>query len=690
MKEYLAEQIKNVIILGHLGSGKTSLTEALAFISGTIEKKGEVERKNTISDFTVEEQTRQNSLSTGVVPVEFKDAKFNFLDTPGADEMIGDTLQAFKVATGAILVLDATKGIEIGAEKMWKEIRKHNLPAIIYINKMDKENVKFDEILHAIKERLGKEAIPFCLPIGKSEEFAGFADVVELKARIYDGNACIDGEIYENKMARVQALRQDLVETVAGSDEELLEKYFGGEELTIEEIKRGLKLAVTSGEAVPVMVGASLKNVGPLTLLHMINEYFPATSELGPSKGEKPDASSAVERKTADFEPFSAYVFKTIIDPFVGTINFLHVRSGQLRKDQEVFVSSANDVEKVGQVFFMLGKTQIATEVVHAGDICAIGKTDGVVTGATLSDKKATMVYPKTVTPNPTMYVAIRPKNKADEDKLSNALAKLRLEDPTFEIVRNKETSQLLIGGQGMIHLGYIIDKMKNMFKVDVDNEEQQVVYRETIKAIATAEGRYVKQSGGSGYYGVVVMRFEPLADKDYEFAEEVFGGAVPRNYFPAVDKGLQETLEHGTLAGFPVIGVKGVLTDGKYHPVDSNELAFKMAASIAFKEACKSAKPTILEPIHRIVVTVRDEYMGDVLGDVNKRRGRVMGMEPADDGYQKIVAEVPEAEITKYTIDLKAMTQGSGTFTREFVRYEEVPGNLIPKIIEEHKKTNN
>lgn len=690
MKEYLAEQIKNIIILGHLGSGKTSLAEALAFVSGTIEKKGEVEKKNTISDFTVEEQTRQNSLSTSVIPVQFKDAKFNFLDAPGADEMIGDVRYAFQAASGAVLVLDATKGIEVGAEKMWKEIKEHNLPAIIYINKMDKENVKFDDILDAIKDRFGKEALPFCVPIGKSGEFVGFANVVDLKARLYDGNACKDAEISPDIMAKVQDVRQELVETVAGADEVLLEKYFGGEELTIDEIKQGLKQAVISGETVPIMVGSSLKNIGPLMLLEMINLYFPFVSELGPNKGHKPGTDEEVLRKTADFEPFSAYVFKTIIDPFVGTINLLNVRSGQLKKDQEVYVSANGDVEKVGQVFFLLGKTQVSCDVVHAGDICAIAKTDGVVTGSTISDKKAPIVYPLTETPSPTMYIAIKPKNKADEDKLSNSLAKLRLEDPTFEIVRNKETSQMLIGGQGMIHLGYIIDKMKNMFKVDVETEGQQVVYRETIKATATAEGRYVKQSGGSGYYGVVVMRFEPLPDKDYEFAEEVFGGAVPKNFFPAVDKGLQETLEHGVLAGFPVIGVKGVLFDGKYHPVDSNELAFRMAASIAFKEACKTAKPTILEPIHKIVVTVKDEYMGDVLGDVNKRRGRVLGMEPADSGYQKIVAEVPEAEITKYTIDLKAMTQGSGTFTREFLRYEEVPGNLIPKIIEEHKKASN
>jgi elongation factor G len=687
MKEYLAENVKNVIILGHLGSGKTSLSESLIFTAGGIEKKGEVEKKNTISDYTVEEQGRLSSTSTAVVPVEFKNFKFNFLDAPGADEFIGDIRHTLTVASGAILVLDATKGVEVGAEKMWLEIKKAKLPAIIFVNKMDKENVKFDEVLELIRTKLGKQAVPFCLPIGKKEEFSGFADIVELKARIYDGQKSVDGEIYPDKMERVKALRQDLVEAVAGADESLLEKYFNGEELTMEEIKHGLKLSVSSGEAVPVAVGSATKDIGPLTLLHMIREYFPSVAECEPAVGLKTDKESETSRKLSDDEPFSAFVYKTTIDPFVGTINFMQIKSGTLKKDQEVFVSNSSEVEKIGQLFIPMGKISIPVDTVHAGDICAVAKMSKVYTDTTISDKKAPIIYPIVVTPSPTMYVAIRPKNKADEDKLSNALSKLQVEDNTFEIKRNKETNQLLVGGQGIIHLGHIIDRMRNMFKVDVEMLDQEIVYRETIKSVATAEGRYVKQSGGSGYYGVVVMRFEPITDKDYEFTEEVFGGAVPRNYFPAVDKGLQETLEHGPLAGFPVIGVKGILTDGKYHPVDSNELAFKMAASIAFKDACKNAKPTILEPIHKIVVNIKDEYLGDVLGDVNKRRGRVLGMEPSEQGYQKVIAEVPEAEITKYTIDLKAMTQGSGTFTREFIRYEEVPGNLTAKIIEDHKK---
>ncbi|MFP4479137.1 MAG: elongation factor G [Candidatus Izemoplasmatales bacterium] len=687
MKEYKASALRNVVLLGHLGSGKTTLAESLAYISGGIDKKGSIEKKSTISDYTPEEHAKQSSLTTGLVPVEFKDTKINFLDAPGADEMIGDISYAMSAANAAVLVVDASSGIQVGTEKMWLEIKERNLPAMIFVNKMDKENIKFEELLNDIKTKLGKQAVPFALPLGKSDSFDGFADIVDLKARIYDGNACVDGEIHEDKKERVEALRQDLVETVAGSDEELLEKYFEGEELTEEEIKRGLHLSVLNGEAVPVLVGSATKDIGTLTMLHMIRSYFPSMAELDGNKGTLVETDEEVTREYDENEPFSATVFKTIIDPFIGTINLLQVKSGTIEKDQEIYVSSSENVEKATQPFTLMGKEQITMDKFYAGDICAMAKVPNVKTGTTLSDKKSKIVYPEVKTPTPTMYLAVKVENKKDEDKLSSALAKLQLEDNTFETRRNKETSQLLIGGQGMIHIGYIIDKMKNAYKVSLETEDQRIVYRETIKQTAEAEGRYIKQSGGSGYYGVVVMRFEPYPEEEYVFEEEVFGGAVPRGYFPAVDKGLQEALEHGVLAGFPVINIKGVLTDGKYHAVDSNELAFKKAAGMAFRAACKSAKPVILEPIYKLEVMIKDEYLGDVLGDINKRRGRVLGMEPAVEGYQKVIAETPESEITKYTIDLKAMTQGSGTFTREFVKYEEVPHNLVDKIVEEHKQ---
>jgi len=686
MKEHKASTIKNVVLLGHLGCGKTSLAESLAFISGQIDKKGSVEKKNTISDFTIEEQHKLSSYSSSIVPVEFKDYKINILDAPGADELIGDINHVMAVSDAAILVIDASSGVEVGTEKMWLEIKKNNLPALIFVNKMDKENVKFPEVLAEIKEKLGKEAVPFCLPLGKNEGFNGFADVVELKARIYDGTSCIDGEIFEDKMPKVLELREQLVETVAGSDEVLLEKYFEGEELTMDEIHKGLHDSVKSLEAVPVMVGSATKDVGVLTLLHMINQYFPTVDEEEAIKGVDDEGNEVVRTYDVE-EPFSAFVFKTLMDPFIGKISLVKIRSGSIKKDQDIYVSDLQGTTRGPQPFGLLGKTQLPMEVAYAGDIVGLAKVDGAKTGSTLSEKKNVVIFPQVSTPTPTMYAAIHPENKKDEDKLSNSLAKIVLEDNTLEVKRNKETSQLLIGGQGMIHLGYIIDKMKNTYKIALQNEEQRIVYRETIKKTAEATGRYIKQSGGSGYYGVVVMRFEPINGSGYEFAEEVFGGSVPRGYFPAVDKGLQDTLEHGVLAGFPVIGIKGVLTDGKYHSVDSNELAFKLAAGIAFKEACKTANPTILEPIFKVEITTKDEYLGDVLGDISKRRGRVLGMEPANPGYQKVIAEAPEAEISKYTIDLKAMTQGSGTFNREFVRYDEVPGNLIEKICEEQKR---
>lgn len=686
MKEYKANALRNVILLGHLGSGKTSLVESLAYISGGIDKKGSIEKKTTVSDYTLEEHNKQSSMTSALVPVEFKDTKINFLDAPGADEMIGDITNTMSAANAAVLVVDASSGVQVGTERMWLEIKKNNLPAMIFVNKMDKENIKFEELLDEIKTKLGKQAVPFCLPLGKSDSFDGFADIVDLKARIYNGNSCVDGEIHGDKMDRVESLRENLIETVAGSDEELLEKYFEGEELTMEEIKHGLHLSVQSGEAVPVLVGSATKDIGTLTLLHMIKAYFPSMAEMKPVTAHVVDSEETVERTFNDEEPFSAQVFKTIIDPFVGTINIMQIKSGTLEKDQEIFVSSSQSIEKASQPLTLKGKEQIAMDKFHAGDICAMAKVPNVKTGTTLSAKKDNIVYPEVKTPTPTMYMAVKVVNKKDEDKLSNALSKIMLEDSTLETRRNKETSQLLIGGQGSIHIGYIIEKMKNAYKVAMTTEDQRIVYRETIKKTAEAEGRYIKQSGGSGYYGVVVMRFEPNPDSEYEFDEEVFGGAVPRGYYPAVDKGLQEALEHGVLAGFPVINIKGILTDGKYHNVDSNELAFKKAAGMAFKAACKDAKPVILEPIYKIEVVIKDEYLGDVLGDVNKRRGRVLGMEPSIEGYQKVVAEVPESEITKYTIDLKAMTQGSGTFTREFIKYEEVPHNITEKIIEEQK----
>ncbi|MGB0175023.1 MAG: elongation factor G [Acholeplasmataceae bacterium] len=546
--------------------------------------------------------------------------------------------------------------------------------------------MKFEELLEEIREKLGKRAVPFCYPIGKEENFEGFVNIVTMRAKIYDGKESKDADIWEEKLPKVNELHDMMLESVAETSEELLEKFFSGETLSEEEVKNGLHTGVVNGELTPVLVGSATKAIGIRTMIDMLFDYLPAPNELEPLKAMTKNGE--IEVKTVEDEPLQAYVFKSTVDPFLGTINYLKIVSGSLHAGQEVVISPIDEQRKVSNVFTLMGKTQINVETFHAGDICTVSKVDGLETGMTVSDAKHPAQLTPVEVPNPVIYIAVHPKNKNDEDKISGALHRLNLEDPTFQILRNKETKQLLLGGQGMTHLHYVLDRMKTMFKVDVDIEEQKIVYRETIKKRVEAEGKHKKQSGGAGQFGHVWMRFEPSQEL-FEFAEEVFGGAVPKNYFPAVEKGLIETFEHGLLAGFPVINVKATLYDGSYHAVDSNELSFKLAAGLAFKNACKEAQPTILEPIVKLEVFVKEKFVGDVMGDMNKRRGRVIGMDPQADGSQIIDCEVPESEIVSYAIDLKAMTQGSGSFTREFIRYDEVPQQLIPKIVAQYKEEN-
>ena len=685
MKEYNTKEIRNIAILGHQGSGKTSISESMLYVTKAIDKKGEVEKKNTVSDYLVEEQNKLTSLSLSLIPVEWNSHKLNFIDVPGSDEFVGDLNQALEVVKGAVILVDALKGVEVGTERVWNEIRKRHIPTILFVNKMDKENVKFEKVLEDIREKLGKKAVPFCWPIGHDENFEGFVNVIEMKARIFDGTDSHDAEIWEEKRPKVDELHNMILESVAETSEELLDLYLAGEEIPEQKIKEALRSGIMQGELTPVIVGSATKTIGVRTLLNMLIDYLPAPNELRPLIGRDAKTGNEITRETHDDEPFSAYVFKTTVDPFLGAINILKVNSGVLKNGQEVVISNKGETKKLTNVFGLRGKGQITCDVFHAGDMAAVAKIDGIETGDTLADPKSPIVYESVKNPTSVIYIAVHPKNKNDEDKISMALNRLNLEDPTFEIRRNKETAQLLLGGQGMTHLSYVLERMKTMFKVDVDIEDQKIVYRETIKKIVQAEGKHKKQSGGAGQFGHVWIKFEP-STKDFEFAEDVFGGAVPRNYFPAVEKGLIETFEHGPLAGFPVINIKATLYDGSYHPVDSNEISFKLAAALAFKDACKSAQPTILEPIVKVEVTIKDQFVGDVMGDMNKRRGRVLGMNQAE-GFQIVIAEVPEAEIVKYAIDLKAMTQGSGSFTREFLRYEEVPHQLIDKIVEAYKK---
>ena len=682
MKSYETSKIRNIALLGHLGCGKTSFGEALLYAGKAIDKKGEVERKNTVGDYTVEEQTRLTTLVSSLLPLEWKGYKFNFLDTPGSEEFIGDIENVLSAVEAVVILLDGTKGVEVGTERVWQEARKRNLPVILFVNKMDKENVKFQEVIDEIHSDLSKNAVLFALEIGGMNNYKGYATVLDKEAHYVDGKVEAAPSDLSDAIDNIFA---ELTEQAAEANEELMEKYFETMELSRDEVVFGLKERVHNAEMFPVLVGSGLKNSGVATLLDMIIEFFPAPNEVGKKKATLNGAE--VEKEVSANGAVSGFVFKTIIDPFQGQINFFKVVTGTLKADQELVVNGNGATIKMPQLFTSMGKNQLPVSEVLAGDIACVAKVAEFANGYSFADKKEALVYPPVVHPTPVIYVAIQPKNIQDEDKLSASLAKLKQEDDTIEIVRNPETAQQLIGGQGMTHIQYILEKMKNMFKVEVVTSDQRVVYRETITRKGEAQGKHKKQSGGAGQYGDVWIRFEPT-DEKFVFAEEVVGGAVPKNYFPAVEKGLQETLEKGPLAGFPVIGVKATLYFGSYHPVDSNELSFKLAARLAFQNAVPKIGCTILEPIYQVNVIIKDEYVGAVMGDMSKRRGRVVGTN-ALEGAQEIIAEVPEAEITKYAIDLKAMTQASGRFSRTFLRYEAVPEFLISKIVEETKRFN-
>ena len=690
MREYHSKAIRNVAILGHLGCGKTTLSESFLFACGAIDKKGEVERKNTVSDYTLEEQTRQTTLSASLIPAEWKGYKINFIDVPGSEELIGELDNVLQVVKGAILVLDASKGIEVGAERCWEELRKRNIPTLIFLNKMDKEGVKYTQLIDALKEKFGKRVAPFCYPLGKQDQFDGFAMVVENKARLFKDGVMVDGEIYEDKKAYCEEIYNSMCEAVAETSEEMMEKYFSGEPLSTEEVKTGLRKSVLEGEVYPVFVGSATKNIGISTMLDMVIDYLPAPDDLKPVEVTDANTKQRVKRETKDSEPLAAFVFKTIVDPFVGTINLFKIYSGVVRTGMDAYIPNIDETIKMPQIFSLMGKTQLNIDAAYAGDIVAVSKLPELQTNYTICEKKSAVLFDKVEYATPVIYTAIQPKQKQDEEKISSALQKISQEDQTFEFRRNPETSQLLIGGQGVLHIGYILDKMKNTFKVEVGTEDPKIVYRETIRGRTLGEkgvqGRHKKQSGGAGQFGDVWIKFEPT-DKDFEFAEEVFGGAVPKNYFPAVEKGLQKALEKGPLAGFPVIGVKATLVDGSYHPVDSNEISFVLAAGLAWQAAIKEVKPTILEPIMEVQVTIKNEYVGTVMGDMSKRRGRILGQDDDGNGKTIITAEVPEAEIIKYATELKAMTQASGRFSRKFLRYDIAPEDKIKRIIEEYKQ---
>lgn len=668
----MENKIRNVAILGHMASGKTTLVEALA--SECIGKEmGSIEKKNTISDYLDEERQRGSSIKSSIIPLNFKDYKINLIDLPGNDDFIQEAIGTISVVKGAILVINAQNGVEEETIKHYNMLKKRNIPTIIYVNKMDKDGIKFESLLEDIKLHFGSSTIPFCYPMGHDNNFDGFINVVELKARKYNGKTCDDAEIYPDKRKVVFELHNQMVEAVAESSEELMEKFFAGEDLTKEEIRLGLRDGVLNGRLIPVLVGSALKKIGIHTLLSMLIDYLPNPSDLKPLKGIDDDGKEVL-RKTLDSEEFSAFVFKTNVDPYAGITNIFKVNSGTLHIGDTVYDNLNKANIEVNNLNIICGATLKPVSEVHAGDIGAITKVS-LSNGVTLSSLKSHISYPLIEYPSAVYYKAIKPHTKNDEDKLSTVISKVILENPTVKFVRNSDTHEQLIGSLGTGHLNYIIQKMKTTYKLNLDLTDYKISYRETIKTSATGSGRYIKQSGGSGFFGVVEMRFEP--DQSNSFSEEVFGGAVPKNYFPAVEKGFNEACQKGLLKGYPVIGVHAVLTDGKYHPVDSNEVAFKNAAILAFKDAYMKAKPVLLEPIMKIVVTASSELVGDILSDLNTRRAKIVGMDINSIGQQKLEALVPESEIIEYVNDLKSITKGRAYFNREFYGYDVVPSNI-------------
>ncbi len=680
MKKYDSKNIRNLALVGHSGSGKTTLSESLLYLSKAVARPGKVEDGNTVSDWDKEEIARQISISLSVLPVEWKETKINLLDAPGYFDFAGQVLTALRASESALMVIDASAGIEVGSEIYWNYMEKIGLPRIIFLNKMDKPNVDFNTRIHELHQEFGKKVLPLTLTLGMGEDFEGIIDIMEMKAYKYNNFKVEEVEIPEIRVEEAKAAFNEIVEVIAMTDDELMEKYFSGEEFTDDEVRRGLSAAILNGSAVPLIAGSATMGAGLDLLLDAVKKYMPAPNSPGVNLGFRPEEGDLPEVDKNG--PLSAVIFKTTVDPYVGKISYVKVVSGSLKKG-DVYNASKDSSERPSGIFFMRGKTQEDTDEIVAGDIGAFAKLDKTETGDTISDKDHVVRYKGLKLPASNLTFAIQADSKNDEDKLTPSLNKLSEEDGTFQLDRNADTKQLLIRGLGNVQLEAMINKLKTNYGVNVHRVPLVIPYKETIRKTSEVQGRHKKQSGGAGQFGDVWIRFEPI-DEGFEFDEEVFGGAVPKNFFPAVEKGLEESLSSGPLAGYPVTGIKAVLYDGSYHPVDSNEMAFKTAAHIAFKKGVSEASPVLLEPVMTLQVTIPDAYMGDIMGDMNKRRGRILGMEQDEDGNQIVNAEAPFAELTEYAIDLRSMTQGRGSFTMDFKTYEEVPHEIAEKVIEE------
>ncbi len=678
---YSPEKIRNVCLLGHGGNGKTTLVESFLYLTGASDRLGKPSDGNTVCDYDAEEIRRQISISAALAPVEYNGCKINVLDAPGNFDFAGEVAECLSVADAGILVSAAKGGLSVGTERAWKQLSQRKMPCVIYISKMDEDNVDYESVLSTLKGAFGNKIAPLVIPLWEGGKMTGIVDVLRKKAFQLSGKKRTEVPVPDGVKDELEELYNGLMESVAETSEEFMEKFFGGEAFTFDEVRQGLRAGVLDGSLVPVVCGSSFTGVGTTVLLDTIVDLLPSPMEAAPLSAEN-ESGDPVELKMDPSAPPAAFVFKTIADQY-GKYSLVKVVSGSLAPDMAMVNATTGQNEKLGRLYFMKGKKSEETKTLGCGDIGAIGKMDRLKTGDTLYDARRFVKLPPIPFAEPNFSKAISPKVRGQDDKVAGGLTRLNEEDPTFTVVNNAETHQMVLTTAGDILTDVLVAKLKGRFGVEVELAEPRVAYREKIRKTVSKQGRHKKQTGGSGQFGDVWIRFEPNPEEEAPvFAEEVFGGSVPKNFFPAVEKGIKEACVHGVLAGYPVVNLKAVLYDGSYHPVDSSEIAFKTAAQLAYKAALPEANPVLLEPVGELKVTVPDNYMGDVIGDLNKRRGRVMGMDPQGDGTQVISAEVPMAEMMSYSIDLRAMTQSRGSFVFHFVRYEDCPPAAQEKAI--------
>ncbi len=684
MKVYTTDKIRNVVLLGHGGCGKTSLAEAMAYLGGITSRIGKVADGNTVSDYGKEEQKRHFSISTSMIPVEWEDTKINILDTPGYFDFVGEVEEAVSAADAAIIVISGKAGVEVGTIKAWELCEKYKLPRMIYVSEMDVDNASFKNVVEDLTERFGKKIAPFHFPIRENEKFVGYVNVVSEAGYRWQGKEAFEDIIPDYSAPYLETYRETLMEAVAETSEEMMDRYFSGETFSPDEIRAALRNNVVDGSMIPISMGSSILCQGVYTLLDDIVKYMPSP-ENREIAGINLKTNEIYEANYDFSKAKSAYIFKTIVDPYIGKYSMIKVCSGVIKTDDLLYNKDKDIEEKIGKLYILQGNKPIEVSELHAGDIGALAKLTAARTGNSLSTKTTPIQYAKAEISVPYTYMRYKVKNKAEIDKAAQSLQKMTHEDQTLRVVNDTENGQMLIYGMGDQQLEIAVSRLLNEYKVEIELLKPKVAYRETIRKKADVEAKYKKQSGGHGQYGHVKMRFEPLADleKVYEFDQEVVGGAVPKNYFPAVEKGMQESVLKGPLAAYPVVGIKGILYDGSYHAVDSSEMAFKKATMQAFKKGFMEAGPVLLEPIASLKVCVPDSYTGDIMGDLNKRRGRVLGMNPQPGGKQIIEADIPVSSLYGYCTVLRSMTGGQGTYSYEFARYEQAPSDVQEKEVE-------